>query len=113
MQFGQDTVVCVYVVVYVVLIALEMHVKDISILSVYVISHVGSGPCSCDQEGHVRKGLGALPGFGWFSFLKVYGCGWQQNLPFKWHETLTPLIVPCRPVGTSAWQHPAAVISFP
>lgn len=34
---------------------------------------LSKAPRGCDQEGHVRKGLGALPGFGWFSFLKVYG----------------------------------------
>jgi len=30
-------------------------------------------PRTCDELGHVQKGLGAMPGFGWFDLLKVYG----------------------------------------
>lgn len=29
--------------------------------------------CRCDNEGHVIKGLGSWPGFGWFEALRVYG----------------------------------------
>ncbi len=30
-------------------------------------------PRRCDNEGHVIKGLGSWPGFGWFEALRVYG----------------------------------------
>lgn len=34
---------------------------------------IGDGFCRCDKEGHVIKGLGSWPGFGWFEALRVYG----------------------------------------
>lgn len=34
---------------------------------------LASAPRGCDNEGHVIKGLGSWPGFGWFEALRVYG----------------------------------------
>lgn len=54
-------------------------IAQASVMQVGVFQHVlptamyARSPRRCDNEGHVIKGLGSWPGFGWFEALRVYG----------------------------------------